>query len=374
MKYKRFLGYGTLALTLISLGLAFARPISSSNLLIRARADLSNLSVTFNNQSTVESGSIQSSSCVLSNGLQMSGIKAYATISNTSNPQWSEISRFNNDAASIVFSVASPATSFRSLKSIAFTYRNTSYSGSMNIMWSSDNSSWTTISASCGVASQTLPSGAHYVKVVNNGGYAYFTAFTLNYSCSDEPEVKTLSSISVSGQTTEFTVGDTFSFGGTVTAHYSDSSSSNVTSSATFSGYNLNEEGEQTVTVSYTEDAVTKTTSYSITVSGGVTPQSLSGSYSVSISSYTAYIDFDNNKYYTDNYNYCFFTYTFDGSSITFSLDGSVEGLTGTTRRLFNSAGLSNTASYNSSTDKITVSLFYTFGSERSASYTFSKV
>ena len=88
-------------------------------------------------------------------------------------------------------------------------------------------------------------------------------------SCSQSITVnsaKTLSSISVSGQTTSFAVGDTFSFGGTVTAHFSDSSTSDVTSSATFSGYNMNSAGNQTVTVSYTYSGTTKTTSYSITV------------------------------------------------------------------------------------------------------------
>ena len=76
----------------------------------------------------------------------------------------------------------------------------------------------------------------------------------------------TLSSISVSGQQTEFTEGDSFIFGGTVTAHYSDSSSADVTSYATFSGYDMDEVGSQTVTVSYTESGITKTTTYSITV------------------------------------------------------------------------------------------------------------
>lgn len=272
MKHKRLLGYGGLGLTLIALGVAFVKPISSSNLLIRARADMGNLSVTFNSSSTVESGSIKSGSCVLSSGLQMSGIKAYATIANDSNPTSTEISRFYAGNGSVVFSVDSPASNFRALKSIAFTYISGSYSGNMKIMWSSNNSTWTTISASCGIASQVLPSGAHYLKVVNDGGYARFNSFTLDYSCSDDPEEKELSSISVSGQTSEFTVGDTFSFGGTVTAHYSDSSSANVTNSATFSGYNLSQAGEQTVTISYTEDGVTKTTTYDIEVKEAPVP------------------------------------------------------------------------------------------------------
>lgn len=79
------------------------------------------------------------------------------------------------------------------------------------------------------------------------------------------PQV-TLSSISVSNQKTTFTVGDTFSFGGTVTATYSNFDTADVTSSATFSGYNMSSASSQTVQVSYTENGVTQTTTYSITV------------------------------------------------------------------------------------------------------------
>lgn len=80
---------------------------------------------------------------------------------------------------------------------------------------------------------------------------------------------KTLSYISISGDyKTSFTVGDTFSFGGTVTAHYNDNSTADVTSQATFSGYNMNVSETQTVTVSYTEGGIPKTTTYTITISG----------------------------------------------------------------------------------------------------------
>ncbi len=99
------------------------------------------------------------------------------------------------------------------------------------------------------------------------------TSVTISYggkSCNQAITVaavpKALSSISVSGQTTSFTVGDTFSFGGTVTATFNDSTTSNVTSSASFSGYNMSQVGNQTVTVSYTYSGVTKTTTYTITV------------------------------------------------------------------------------------------------------------
>ena len=79
-------------------------------------------------------------------------------------------------------------------------------------------------------------------------------------------EAATLSSISVANPKTQFLVGDAFSFGGTVTATYSNSATKDVTAAATFAGYNMNQAGNQTVTVSYTEGGVTKTDQYSIQV------------------------------------------------------------------------------------------------------------
>lgn len=76
-----------------------------------------------------------------------------------------------------------------------------------------------------------------------------------------------LSSISISGYTTTFGVGDDFSFGGIVTATYDDGSTKDVTSKAVFSGYSMEVAGEQVVTVSYTDGEITKTATYFITVS-----------------------------------------------------------------------------------------------------------
>lgn len=75
-----------------------------------------------------------------------------------------------------------------------------------------------------------------------------------------------LSSITLSGQTTSLNRGATFSFGGTVTAHYSNGSTANVTSSTTFTGYNMAIGGTYTVTASYTENNITKTATYTLTV------------------------------------------------------------------------------------------------------------
>ena len=122
---------------------------------------------------------------------------------------------------------------------------------------------------------------------ITYGGKSTTQAITVNAAA------KTLSSITISGYTTSFVVDDTFSFGGTVTAHYSDSSTANVTSSSTFTGYNMSVAGNYTVTVSYTYSGTTKTTTYSITVSasGGGGGSTESGSQRVVSKSNSSYFE-----------------------------------------------------------------------------------
>lgn len=94
--------------------------------------------------------------------------------------------------------------------------------------------------------------------------YLYVIATSI-VETGDAPAA-TLSSIAVSGQQTSFNVGDNFVFGGTVTATYSDNSTKDVTSSASFSGYEMTKAGTYEVTVTYSEGNVTKTATYQITV------------------------------------------------------------------------------------------------------------
>ena len=122
-----------------------------------------------------------------------------------------------------------------------------------SVTWSSSNTEVATINQS-GLLTGLKDGTTTVTATTNTGGLTHSKTITVH---------KVLSSISIDGQTTEFTVGNTFDFGGTVTAHYNDSSTSDVTSSATFSGYDMNTAGEQTVTVSYGG----KSAQYTITVS-----------------------------------------------------------------------------------------------------------
>ena len=86
--------------------------------------------------------------------------------------------------------------------------------------------------------------------------------------------VKTLKSIEVDGMTTSYEVGDAFSFDGTCTATYSVTKNdepqpddNKVVTPTEVTSPDMSTTGNKTITVSYTEDAVTKTTTYDITVS-----------------------------------------------------------------------------------------------------------
>ena len=124
------------------------------------------------------------------------------------------------------------------------------------------------------ISSPNNPSGntTGYIKIQCKGASSSkgsgVSQVTITYTTG---VAKTLSSITLSGDyPTTFTEKDEFSHEGmTVTASYDDNTTSDVTNLATFTGYNMNTVGSQTVEVSYTEGEITKTATYGITVNAG---------------------------------------------------------------------------------------------------------
>ena len=105
----------------------------------------------------------------------------------------------------------------------------------------------------------------------NGNNYRFYTSigsyppFFLYQVPSSSVATKELDSISVTGATTSYFVGDAFSFDGTVTATYDDESIATV-SPTSVSSPDMSTAGNKTVTVTYTEGGVTKTTTYTINV------------------------------------------------------------------------------------------------------------
>ncbi len=111
----------------------------------------------------------------------------------------------------------------------------------------------------------TVGASADYGTENSKAGQFDFTALTISTTDGPAP-AKTLQSIAVSDYITELCQGADFSFGGKVTASYDDGTTADVTSKASFTGYDMQTVGNQTVTVSYTEGASTQTATYTLTV------------------------------------------------------------------------------------------------------------
>lgn len=92
------------------------------------------------------------------------------------------------------------------------------------------------------------------------------TSKTSGSGSTSQPQAVVLTSISLSEVQTSYELGESFN-APIVTAHYSDKTSKNVTEKAKFVGFDLSRVGKQTVTVSYTENAVKKQLTYEIEVS-----------------------------------------------------------------------------------------------------------
>ena len=78
-----------------------------------------------------------------------------------------------------------------------------------------------------------------------------------NVEVKEQGAAATLSSIAWTGYTTTYTVGDVFKADGTVTATYSDGSTKDVTSEASFSTPDMSTAGAKTVTITYEGETTT---------------------------------------------------------------------------------------------------------------------
>lgn len=178
------------------------------------------------------------------------------------------------------------------ITSVVFTATTEDYASALK------GSTWKNASAAATskVVTVTPTNGAQSVTATI-GGTCGFTSVVVYYAENaggEEPETKTLVSITISGQTTTYTVGDTFEFDGTVTATYSDGTTATVTPTSV-SEPDMDAEGTKDVTVTYTEGGVTKETTYQINVSAADNTD-YSGTYAI-----VAYRNSEELYYYLTN-------------------------------------------------------------------------
>ena len=134
---------------------------------------------------------------------------------------------------------------------------------SLSALWSSGKTTTVNTGFTCSPTTLT-----------NTGTQTIQQAITVNYNgltttFSVTVNAKTLTNIAVTPPTKIiYNVGESLNTNGmVVTATYSDYSTRNVTSSSTTTGFNSSTSGTKTITVSYTESGITKTATFSVTIS-----------------------------------------------------------------------------------------------------------
>ena len=117
-------------------------------------------------------------------------------------------------------------------------------------------------------------------------------SFVITVNEPVDPSEKVLESIAISGTIKNtYVVGEDLDTSGLiVTATYSDQSSQTVTG-WTVSGYDKNTTGEQTITVSYTENDVTKTATFTVTVADNPVDPALEEARENAIAEYKDFFD-----------------------------------------------------------------------------------
>lgn len=154
-----------------------------------------------------------------------------------------------------------PITDY-AITSVVFTATSNNYATALS------GSTWTNASASASSTTVTVtPTDGTSAISTLIGGTCGFTLVVVNYSTTSSTSI-TLSSISLntSNVQTEFYVGDTFDYSGLIVTAYYDNGTEDIVNPSSVSTPIMSSAGTKTVTVSYNENNVTKTATYTITV------------------------------------------------------------------------------------------------------------
>ena len=182
-------------------------------------------------------------------------------------------------------------TSYSNISSIVVHYCTNASSGAGSIKMTVDGTDVSeSVTSSGGTTprdlefdfSENTPTGTPKITVNCSTNSIYICGVTITYGSASysgfstdctapDPCALTSISLNTTGVKTAFTTGEVFTSDGlVVTANYSNCSSKTVTPTGV-STPDMSSIGNKTVTVTYTENAVTKTTTYPITVSAPTT-------------------------------------------------------------------------------------------------------
>jgi uncharacterized protein YjdB len=217
-------------------------------------SDATNKNVTWSSSDT----SVASVSGGVVTGVKAGSATITVTTANGGLQDTCSVSVSNVEATAVTLSASSASLIVGGTKQLSVTFTPSNTTDQSGI-WDSSNTTVATVSDTGLVTAKAA--GSTTVSFLSNSG-------NLQADCTvTVSEAVVLSSISVSGAATSATFGSTYSTSGiVVTAHYSDGSTKDVTSSSNISSPNTKIIGAQTPSVSYTEDSLTKSATYSVFV------------------------------------------------------------------------------------------------------------
>ena len=242
---------------------------------------------------------------------------------NTNNTNWA-YAKFGRKNTASTGTVTTKTAYSVALTKVAVTIDalTSSKINSIKLYTSSNGTSWSeagTFTKGTGTKSVTLasPTANLYYKVEfdcasgSSNGLIQVSKIDYYY---DVASSATLDHIVLGGTyPTEFYVGDAFSYDGlTVTAHYDDLTTANVTTSATVSDPDMSSAGVKTITVTYEENSVVKTATYDINVSP-VPPVVLTLNFATNI--FGLPVGSSNKETESTGYSYGGYTYTLEAST-----------------------------------------------------------
>ncbi len=382
---KKLLGFGTLALPVVVAASMFFAMNPNTNLLNKVQADDVSGSIEFS--TTAGTRTLPGNKVITTSGRTTGGFQlySYAVDNSLTNITSSTIANTCQTYGYIYFSESNTELKhfkFQGVNSITITTLEYSLKN-VEIAKSTDGETFTVEQSTSGYfTSKTFNvSGLRYlrIKVSNNSAYDYIevTKIVLGYNCSTSYSGDALKTISVVDPITEYAEGGEF-VAPKVVATYEDDTSKTVTNFASFTGYDLSTPGNQTVNVSYSENGITKTTNYGITVLGGESDLISPGTYTSG--NYKIVLNENGRGTFgeSDYYNMIGFNWeeSANGLEFTFDAESTIENVNNRKYAPFWDSSVNYTASkvctINSS-DNFSVLMYRSFGSISSTTVTFTK-
>lgn len=363
MKYKRFLGYGAIGLTLIAVGVAFIKPISTSNLLFRARAlNVTDATVTFTGSNATKSGSTNTTHCDSRSG----GDIICKTFYNIPSESAGYIGAVSTDSE-IKFYESNGTTeyTFENLRKITFVHGGTSFG--FNLIGIYDDGTPFNLTKSALTTSPrtldftSLGKVSHLRIKVTSSSTTKLSSIVLTYDCNS----KSLVGIEASNPTkTSYSAGESFNPTGMLVKAVYSNDSKVVTEAYTYSPSGSLTTSDTEITVSYKGFSTT----VPITVSAAA---AISGVYTYTSSGYTWTLDFDNNTYSYSIGSTLNITYSQSGTSITFYYSKGDNTDLGN-NRLFDggSSPVTNATGKVTSNTTLTIKCYNPFGGSNTRTFT----